>query len=45
MYLEDNTESWRAETLEKIKETQSQDTSKRVWYTRATKRASAVWGC
>lgn len=45
MYLEDITESWKAETSEKIKEVQSQDTLKRVWYTRGIKSASAVWGC
>lgn len=45
MYLEDITESWKAETLEKIKEAQSQDTLKRVWYTHGIKRASAVSGC
>lgn len=28
MYLEDISESWKAKTLEKIKGTQSQDTSK-----------------
>lgn len=45
MYLEDTTESWKAESLEKIKGMQSQDTSKRVWYTHGTKRAGAVWRC
>lgn len=30
MYLEDITDSWKAEALEKIKGTQSQDASKRV---------------
>lgn len=38
MYLEDITDSWKAEALEKIKGTQSQDASKRVCYTRGTKK-------
>lgn len=43
-HLEDVTESWKAETLEKMKGTQSQDTLKRVGHTHGTTRASAVWG-
>lgn len=43
MYLEDISESWKAETSGKIKGTLSQDTSKRALYTRGTKRAGAVW--
>lgn len=45
VYLEDITESWKAETLENIKEVQSQDTLKRVWYTHGTKGVSALWEC
>lgn len=45
MYLEDISESWKAETSENIKGTQSQDTSKRASYTHGTERAVAVWGC
>lgn len=45
VYLEDISESWKAEILEKMKGTQSQDTSKRASYTWRTKRAGAVWGC
>lgn len=43
--LEDISESWKAEISEKIKGTQSQDTSKRALYTWGTKRGGAVWGC
>lgn len=45
MYLEDISESWKAETLEKFKRRLSQDTSKTASYRCGTKRAGAVWGC
>lgn len=45
MYLEDISESWKAETSEKIKGMQSQDTSKRASYTHGTERAGVRQGC